>query len=79
MALSGIDWHGVQVVCLRPTARNQFCSDWSRVRPPFNAVDVDEQYFAMLPTGSTEITAKEADEFARVFGKNGELRAERLS
>ena len=47
--------------------------------PPFNAIDVDEQYFAMLPTGSTEITAKEADEFARVFGKNGELRAERLS
>ena len=40
---------------------------------------VDDQYFAMLPTGSTEISAEEAAELARVFGKNGELRADRLS
>jgi len=40
---------------------------------------VDEQYFAMLPTGATEISAGEADELACVFGKDGELRAERLS
>jgi hypothetical protein len=33
----------------------------------------------MLPTGSTEISGDEARELARVFGKNGELRAERLS
>ena len=40
---------------------------------------VDAQYFAMLPTGAAELSAEEADELARVFGKNGELRAERLS
>jgi hypothetical protein len=40
---------------------------------------VDKQYYAMLATGSTEISADEARELARVFGKNGELRAERLS
>ena len=40
---------------------------------------VDEQYFGLLPTGSTEVTAEEAEEIARVFGRNGELRAERLS
>ena len=40
---------------------------------------VDEQYVAMLPAGAAELSAEEADELARVFGKNGELRAERLS
>lgn len=40
---------------------------------------VDDQYFAMLPTGAAELSAQEADELARVFGKNGELRAGRLS
>jgi plasmid maintenance system antidote protein VapI len=40
---------------------------------------VDEQYFAMLPKGATEISADEAAELGRVFGKNGELRAERVS
>ena len=40
---------------------------------------VDEQYFAMLPARVAELSAEEADELARIFGKNGELRAERLS
>ena len=40
---------------------------------------VDDQYFGLLPTGSTEITAEEADELSRVFGRSGELRADRLS
>ena len=40
---------------------------------------VDKQYFAMLPAGAAELSAEEAVELARVFGKNGELRAERLS
>ena len=40
---------------------------------------VDAQYFAMLPTGAAELSAEEATELARIFGKNGELRAERLS
>jgi hypothetical protein len=40
---------------------------------------VDEQYFKLLPGGLTEIGAEEATELARIFGKNGELRAERLS
>ena len=39
---------------------------------------VDEQYFAMLPKGATEISAGEEAELVRVFGKNGELRAERV-
>ena len=39
---------------------------------------VDDQYFAMLPTGVAELSAGEATELARIFGKNGELRAERL-
>ena len=40
---------------------------------------VDQQYLGMLPKGATEISAEEATELARIFGKNGELRAERLS
>jgi hypothetical protein len=40
---------------------------------------VDETYFKILPTGSSEITAEEAHELAIVLGKNGELAAERLS
>ena len=40
---------------------------------------VEDCYVAMLPRGQTEITAEEADMLARVFGKNGELPAERLS
>jgi hypothetical protein len=40
---------------------------------------VDDQYFAMLPKGVAEISGEEAAELSRVFGKNGELRAERLS
>ncbi len=40
---------------------------------------VDDQYFALLPKGETEISAEEEVELARVFGRNGELRAERLS
>src|SRR5688572_21824601 len=40
---------------------------------------VEEQYVAMLPRGRTEIIAEEAAMLARVFGKNGELPAQRLS
>ena len=40
---------------------------------------VDDQYFAMLPAGTAELSTEEVDELAEVFGKNGELRAERLS
>ena len=40
---------------------------------------VDDQYFAMLPKGASEISADDAAELGRVFGKNGELRAERVS
>ena len=40
---------------------------------------VEEQYVAMLPRGQTEIIAEEAAMLARVFGKNGELPAQRLS
>jgi hypothetical protein len=40
---------------------------------------VDAQYFKMPPTGVTEISTEEAVELTRVFGKNGELRAERLN
>ena len=39
---------------------------------------VDDQYFAMLPKGETEIFAEEEVELARVFGRTGELRAERM-
>ena len=40
---------------------------------------VDRQYLEMLPGGRTEISAEEAAELAGIFGKNGELRAERTS
>jgi hypothetical protein len=40
---------------------------------------VDDRYFARLPRGQTEFTAEEAAALERVFGKNGELPAERLS
>jgi hypothetical protein len=40
---------------------------------------VDDRYFRMLPRGQTEITAEEATALARVFGKDGELPAERVS
>jgi hypothetical protein len=40
---------------------------------------VDDRYFAMLPHGQTEISAEEAAVLERVFGKDGELPAERLS
>ena len=39
---------------------------------------VDDRYIAMLPRGQTEITAGEAAALEGVFGKNGELPAERL-
>jgi hypothetical protein len=41
--------------------------------------EVDETYFNLLPTGRSEITAEEAHELAVIFGKDGELAAERLS
>jgi hypothetical protein len=40
---------------------------------------VDDTYFKILPTGRSEITAEEARELAVIFGKDGELAAERLS
>jgi hypothetical protein len=40
---------------------------------------VDETYFKILPTGASEITAEEVRELAVIFGKDGELPAERLS
>ena len=40
---------------------------------------IDETYFRLLPSGVSEITAKEAQELAFVFGEGGELMAERLS
>ena len=40
---------------------------------------VDGAYFRMLPRGATEFSSQETAELARIFGKNGELRAERLS
>ena len=39
---------------------------------------VDDTYFHLLPAGVSEITAKEVQELAFVFGVNGELAAERL-
>ena len=40
---------------------------------------VDQQYLGMLPKGATEISAEEATELARIFGRHGELPAERLN
>ena len=40
---------------------------------------VDDTYYRILPTGRSEITAEEALELAVIFGKDGELAAERLS
>ena len=39
---------------------------------------VDDRYVAMLPRGQTEITTEDAAMLARVYGKDGELPAERL-
>jgi hypothetical protein len=39
---------------------------------------VDDRHVAMLPRGQTEITAEDAAMLARIFGKDGELPAERL-
>ena len=40
---------------------------------------VDDRYVAMLPRGQTEISAEDAATLERIFGKNGELAAQRLS
>jgi len=40
---------------------------------------VEDRYFELLPRGETEITAEEAAKLACIFGKNGELPAERLN
>ena len=40
---------------------------------------VDDRYFEMLPRGEMVISAEEAAELARIFAKNGELPADRLS
>jgi hypothetical protein len=39
---------------------------------------IDEAYFGLLPTGSAEITTEEIAELTSIFGKNGEMEAERL-
>ena len=39
---------------------------------------VDETYWRLLPTGSSEITAEEQRELAVIFGEGGEMAAERL-
>ena len=39
---------------------------------------VDDRYVAMLPRGQAEITAADDAMLARIFGKDGELPAERL-
>ena len=40
---------------------------------------VADEYFALLPTGRTEIAAEEAFELARAFGEDGEMPAEPLT
>ena len=40
---------------------------------------MDETYFRLLPTGSGEITLEEIAELSAIFGKDGEMAAERLS
>jgi hypothetical protein len=40
---------------------------------------VDETYFRLLPGGASEITVEEIAELAVIFGKDGEMAAERLS
>ena len=40
---------------------------------------VEDRYFELLPRGKTEIIAEEAAVLDRVFGKDGELQAERIS
>ena len=39
---------------------------------------VDDRYFEMLPREEMDISAEDAAELARIFGKNGELPAEKL-
>jgi hypothetical protein len=39
---------------------------------------VDDRYVAMLPRGQSEITSEEAAMLTRVFGKDGEMPAERV-
>lgn len=39
---------------------------------------LDLAYFKMLPTRATEVSATEAAELTRIFGKNGELPASRV-
>ena len=40
---------------------------------------LDESYFRLLPTGSSEVAAEEAAILAALFGEDGELPARRLS
>ena len=40
---------------------------------------VDETYFSVLPTRATQISLEEIAELSRIFGKDGEMAAERLS
>ena len=40
---------------------------------------VDDRYVAMLPRGHTEISAEDVVALERIFGKTGDLPAERVS
>ncbi len=40
---------------------------------------VDEAYWRLLPSGAGEISIEEIAELSSIFGKGGELQAERLS
>ena len=40
---------------------------------------VDETYVRLLPTGRGEISIEEIAELTSIFGKDGEMAAERLS
>jgi hypothetical protein len=43
------------------------------------AAQIDERYSSLLPSRKSEITADEIAELTRIFGEDGEMRAERLS
>ena len=52
-----------------------------RLGPPewLLADQIDEAYFALLPSAPSEITEDEIAELTAIFGKDGEMEAERLS
>ena len=48
------------------------------IAKPVERRHVDEQYFAVLSKGTTEIPAEDAMELPRIFGEDGEMTAARL-